>query len=401
MRLLVLSCLLVFISEGLGLGYHQDVGVPEAARIRQREARQMSSRIIGGMPSQSGDNPYLAGLLITLSTGQMSVCSGTLVSNNKVLTAGRCWYDGYSQGRSIQVVLGSTQLFYGSRYSVSGISVHPRFDARKMINDIAMLTLRWGVSYDQYVQPALLPPPDVYPVFRGVSARVSGFGKTSEWSSVGPETAQSAISVSVVGTGWYECNDKLPPKLYYDSKLICTSGNNGWGACGGDLGGPLVIQNYYNTTSKNYTGSDMLIGVTTIMSPFGCQTSFATGYARVTSYLDWIQRSSVGPETAQSAISVSVVGTGWYECNDKLPPKLYYDSKLICTSGNNGWGACGGDLGGPLVIQNYYNTTSKNYTGSDMLIGVTTIMSPFGCQTSFATGYARVTSYLDWIQRNL
>ncbi|KAJ8704767.1 hypothetical protein PYW08_012087 [Mythimna loreyi] len=291
MRLLVLSCLLVFISEGLGLGYHQDVGVPEAARIRQREARQMSSRIIGGMPSQSGDNPYLAGLLITLTTGQMSVCSGTLLSSKKVLTAGRCWNDGYSQGRSVQVVLGSTQLFYGSRYSVTGISVHPGFNAKKMINDLAMLTLSWGVTYSRYIQPALLPPRGVNSTFKGVSARVSGFGKTSDWSSVGPETVQNAVSVAVIGTDWWDCWYKLPQRPYNDDKLICTSGDNGWGACGGDLGGPLVIENYYNTTSKNYTGSDLLIGVTSIMSPFGCQTGFATGYARVTSHLDWITRN--------------------------------------------------------------------------------------------------------------
>ncbi|KAJ8706771.1 hypothetical protein PYW07_012849 [Mythimna separata] len=291
MRLLVLSGLfLAFIAAGHGLGYHQDVGVPEAARIRAIEARQVSSRIIGGMPSQYGDNPYLAGLLITLTTNQMSVCSGTLLSTNKVLTAGQCWYDGYSQGKNVQVVLGSLQLFFGSRYDVSAIAVHPGFNPRKKINDIAMLTLRWSINFYRYVQPALLPPRGLNSTFQGVGAKVSGFGKTSEWSAVGPETVQNAVSVAVSGSNWYDCWYRLPQRPSSDENLICTSGDNGWGACGGDLGGPLVIEDYYNLTS-NYNGSALLIGVTSLMSPYGCQTGFATGYTRVTSFLDWIQRN--------------------------------------------------------------------------------------------------------------
>ncbi|KAJ8704765.1 hypothetical protein PYW08_012085 [Mythimna loreyi] len=291
MRLLVLSCLLVFISEGQGLGYHQDVGVPEAARIRQRELSQASSRIIGGMPSEWGDNPYLAGLLITLTTGQMSVCSGTLLTSKKVLTAAQCWYDGYSQGRNVEVVLDSLKLFTGYRRPVTGISVHPGFDPRKMINDLAMLTLRWEVSFYKDVHPALLPPRGLNSTFQGMSARVSGFGKTSNWSPIGPDTVQNAVNVPVSGNTWWDCYYRLPQRPYSYDKLICTSGDNGWGACGGDLGGPLVIENYYNFTSKNFSGTDLLIGVTSIMSPFGCQTGFATGYSRVTSFLDWIQRN--------------------------------------------------------------------------------------------------------------
>ena len=67
MKLLVFSCLLALLVSGaLGLGYHQDVGIPEAARIQQKEARQMSARIIGGLPSLSGDNPHLVSYLLIL-----------------------------------------------------------------------------------------------------------------------------------------------------------------------------------------------------------------------------------------------------------------------------------------------------------------------------------------------
>ncbi|PZC73038.1 hypothetical protein B5X24_HaOG200521 [Helicoverpa armigera] len=286
MKFLILFSVVVgLVAQAFGLGYHEDVGIPEAARIRQAETRQMSSRIIGGMPANYKDNPYLAGLIITLVSNQMSICSGTLVSQKKVLTAAQCWSDGYQQGRKIEVVLGETQLFYSYRREVTGISVHPGYTSKPLSNDLAMLTLRYAVNNYNYMSPVTLPfESDVNNTFAGIGAKVSGFGKTSDWSQVGPKTDQQSVIVPVIDS-WYECYYGLPQRPAYNTdKILCTSGANGFGTCGGDLGGPLVAPEYFN-------GTDVLIGVTSIQSNMGCQNGFSTGYMRVTAYLSWIKRN--------------------------------------------------------------------------------------------------------------
>ncbi|CAD0251597.1 unnamed protein product [Spodoptera exigua] len=281
MSLLAISCVALLVGQTLGAGYHEDVGIPEAARIRAKEALQASERISGGVASSYGDNPHLAGILINLRSGQMSVCSGTLLTTKKVLTAAQCWYDGYNVGRKAEVVLGSLQLFSGSKWDVAGVTVHSKYNPSTLFNDLAMMTLRWSAWVSNNIKPAFLPDPaNATYTFAGDEARVSGYGKTSDYDELNPNTNQQALTVTVMGR--WDCYYNMARRPADYSKIMCTPGNIMWGTCGADLGGPLVIPNF------NGTGNHLLIGVTSIQSPFGCTTQFATGYTRVTEYLSWI-----------------------------------------------------------------------------------------------------------------
>ncbi|KAJ8916289.1 hypothetical protein NQ315_016430 [Exocentrus adspersus] len=68
--------------------------------------------------------------------------------------------------------------------------------------------------------------------------------------------------------------------------------------------------------------------------------------------------------------------------------RIYGDvpNTQICTSGVGGVGACNGDSGGPLVTDN-------------VLIGVVSYGAA-GCLAGYPSAFSRVTSYLDWIERN-
>ncbi|KAJ8916288.1 hypothetical protein NQ315_016429 [Exocentrus adspersus] len=58
----------------------------------------------------------------------------------------------------------------------------------------------------------------------------------------------------------------------------------------------------------------------------------------------------------------------------------------ICTSGLDGGGSCNGDSGGPLVSDN-------------VLIGVVSY-GVSDCLPGYPSGFSRVTSFLDWIEKN-
>lgn len=63
MKLVLLLCAVSLVlaegkpSSGKAIGYHEKFGMPEAQKIRQREA--VSSRVLGGMASFFGEDPYL------------------------------------------------------------------------------------------------------------------------------------------------------------------------------------------------------------------------------------------------------------------------------------------------------------------------------------------------------
>lgn len=92
----------------------------------------------------------------------------------------------------------------------------------------------------------------------------------------------------------------------------------------------------------------------------------------------------------------SLVTISVNECQAELQqtltkPKLY--ANHICAKSATGFArdACGGDSGGPMMASVH---------GSWYLIGVVGFGPPCG-KTLLPGVYARVTSYMDWIEDNL
>uniref|UniRef100_A0A2A4JJQ3 Peptidase S1 domain-containing protein n=1 Tax=Heliothis virescens TaxID=7102 RepID=A0A2A4JJQ3_HELVI len=67
-------------------------------------------------------------------------------------------------------------------------------------------------------------------------------------------------------------------------------------------------------------------------------------------------------------------------------------SSTLCTNGAGGVGVCGGDSGGPLVL---------NRNGVPTLIGVSSFVARAGCQLGHPSAFARVTSFMSFIQQYL
>ncbi|KAJ8726709.1 hypothetical protein PYW08_015106 [Mythimna loreyi] len=271
---ILLVCVLALVAAAAAEKYHKRVGIPMAAKIRQQE----SMRIAGGLSSYNGEHPFFAGLIVTLKTGETSICGGALLNRYYVVTIGQCWYDGESEGREMQVVLGTVKLFSGGtrKYAYS-VTVHPEYDPNTLASDIAMVNVPYIYS-SNYISPIILPV-GYFSSLAGYTAEIIGFGKTSPTGALGATSSLRDVYVTIMSNA--QCKAIYGDIVTLD--MMCTSGNGGKGACGGDYGGPLILRRYAGAS-----GQDMLVGLVSFTSAAGCNAGYPTGYTRITSHLRWI-----------------------------------------------------------------------------------------------------------------
>nr|QRN45220.1 collagenase 1-like [Tineola bisselliella] len=262
--------------EPITLNYHEDIGIPEAARIKAAEEAfdaGITTRIVGGSPASLGQFPYQAGLVITLQSGATSVCGASLLTNTRLVTAAHCWFDGRQNARSLTVVLGSIRLFTGgTRIATSSVVIHANYNPRNLNNDIAIITIR-SVGFTNIIQS--IPRATGTSTFAGASAIASGFGRTSDHQGITQAQFLSHVTIPVITNA--QCAQTFGATVV--ASTICTSGAGGRGTCGGDSGGPVVT---------NVGGRRVLIGVVSFGAARGCQVGLPAGHARVTSFNAWI-----------------------------------------------------------------------------------------------------------------
>ncbi|KAJ8719659.1 hypothetical protein PYW08_011834 [Mythimna loreyi] len=280
MKTFVIACLALAsfacaeesLNGNTAYGYLENVGIPAGERIKAAEER---SRIVGGVPAGPGQYPYQAGLLLSIiGLDGTGVCGGSLLSSNRVVTAAHCWSDGVHQVWRITVVLGSTSLFSGgNRQDSSVVAMHPSWTPALARNDIAVIYLPNTVQFTANIAPIALASGTSD--FAGSSAIASGFGLTSDGGSI--SGGLNHVRLNVIANS--ACSYAFP--LILQPTNLCTSGVGGVGACRGDSGGPLVTQQ---------DGRDVLIGVTSFGSALGCQASLPSVFARVTSFVSFLNQ---------------------------------------------------------------------------------------------------------------
>jgi len=141
------------------------------------------------------------------------------------------------------------------------------------------------VTFSDKIKPACLPFKYATDNFEGKSVWITGWGSMSTVHAITTPAQLRKVFVSIV------TNQKCK-QTYGDNTIknthICL-GNPGKSACAGDSGGPAVWVN--PATSHAY-----LVGVTS----FGDQdcssgATFTPGvYTRVTTYLQWIKKTTQG-----------------------------------------------------------------------------------------------------------
>lgn len=250
--------------------------VAESFLCREPNGR-VTSRVIGGNDLSHDEAPYQ--VLLRLGPHGSSICGGSIISRNFVLTAAHCLYDRFGRRyapEEIVVHYGAADLSHAKRAGVRRVTVHPGHDPRRTVgpNDIAVLRIdgRLDVSRTAVLQIAsrrldrgLLAP--------GTCARVSGFGDTG---SGRPSRRLQGAHVPI--RRLEECRAFRDE---FGAGMLCAGFRaGGHDSCHGDSGGPLVIR-------EGPTGWLQVGVVSWGLGTCGVAGGFGV-YTRIGEFADWI-----------------------------------------------------------------------------------------------------------------
>ncbi|KAI9564714.1 hypothetical protein GHT06_008455 [Daphnia sinensis] len=236
------------------------------------ELMKQTTRIVGGVPADKGEWPWMAALLRD-KTDQY--CGGVLITDQHILTASHC-VDNFKP-EELTVRLGEydfSQVSEARRdFAAEAIYMHESYDRRTYKNDIALIKLKTKATFNNDIWPICLPPSNI--VLEGQSAFVTGWGTTSYSGQ------SSDVLLEVILPIWAlaDCQ-KAYTQPISEQQLCAGYKAGGKDSCQGDSGGPLMYQ--------MSTGRWAVVGV--VSWGIRCAEKDKPGvYTRVTSYSDWIK----------------------------------------------------------------------------------------------------------------
>ncbi|XP_017772387.1 PREDICTED: serine protease snake-like [Nicrophorus vespilloides] len=214
-------------------------------------------------------------------------CSGSLISDQFVLTAAHCLHT-RQFGDAKYARFGDLDLkdtndgAYPQEYRVEERIAHPDYKSPSRYHDLALLKLERAVLFNAYVRPICL---NSRRVIESEKAIFSGWG-------IGYGNEKNRLrrfTTSLMSTE--DCQKRYPDtrKLYRsgitdDWQFCATSRSDQTGLCNAHAGGPLQVHN-----EEQYCMYS-LIGVTSLGNICG-SANLPGVYTRVSHYLDWIEKT--------------------------------------------------------------------------------------------------------------
>jgi chymotrypsin len=156
-----------------------------------------------------------------------------------------------------------------------GYRLHPEYNTENLNNDIAILILPQAATLNQFVALSVLPALGRSDSFAGVLAQATGWGRTSD-STQGTSAFLRSVQNNIITNA--VCAATFGTSVVVDS-TICIATTGGRGTCNGDSGGPLTVAE---------AGGRLQVGVVSFGAAAGCEQNFPAGFARVTSFRQWI-----------------------------------------------------------------------------------------------------------------
>lgn len=202
----------------------------------------ITPKIVGGTTAVAGDWPWMAAIIHSDATNYYygQFCGGALIAESWVLTAAHCVYDNTAQKwkapAEVDVVMGLHNLMLdsGDRIDVKQVVGHPDYNPTTFDNDLALLEL---------VRPSSAQPlplmDDAGNDLNGYQAVIIGWGDTDPSASSSYPAELQQVTVPVVSNT--ACAAQYPGMIS-DTMLCAGYVAGGKDSCGGDSGGPLMVQ---------------------------------------------------------------------------------------------------------------------------------------------------------------
>ncbi|XP_011501012.1 PREDICTED: venom protease-like [Ceratosolen solmsi marchali] len=241
------------------------------------------NRVVGGVPADLGAWPWMAALGYKNKKSHQPqwLCGGSLISSRHILTAGHCVYnryDLYLARLGEHDLKSETDGANPIDVPIERGTIHPQYNSKTVANDIAVLRLKYEVSFTDAIHPICLPLiPEIknrdyirhYPFVAGWGAVI--FRGPS--SSVLLETQLPVVSQENCRNAYANLDHGI------DDKVLCAGEPaGGRDACQGDSGGPLMFPKattYY------------IIGIVSV--GYRCAERGIPGvYTKVSYYIDFI-----------------------------------------------------------------------------------------------------------------
>uniref|UniRef100_A0A7E4ZT63 limulus clotting factor C n=1 Tax=Panagrellus redivivus TaxID=6233 RepID=A0A7E4ZT63_PANRE len=240
----------------------------------------LNNGIVGGHRAQPFSWPWQ-----TLIYSGPSVCSGSIVADQWIISAAHCFYR-INEDR-VKVYSGVFNINYvWQSIKVRKIYLHPKYGSRAdWNNDIALLELEHPIAFNSHVQPVCLPSNDSSVVVPPNMAWTAGWGYTHDRGELNNILRQVHLPFVDFNT----C--KIRYTKYVTETMHICAGKEGKDACQGDSGGPLVV--------KSSDGPWFQYGITSFGGQCGAKDQPGV-FTRVSNYCSWIETTTAKNVTCQS-----------------------------------------------------------------------------------------------------
>ncbi|CAG7730487.1 unnamed protein product [Allacma fusca] len=268
MKVILLTCLC--LSAALAL--------PGKSQLRPtiRTRDESNLLVVGGSDAIPHAHPYQVTLQYPGSNGYAHFCGGSIISPNKVVTAGHCIDIGIPI-TSLRVVAGDHDLSKNEgteqvSFWKSAVS-HPNFDLENIDWDYGVITVATNFTFNEYVQPVYLADKEIVP--SGICT-ATGWGYSTPDGNL-PNILQKIELPYVERT---TCTDIYRSIAWgITERMICAGGQRTKGVCDGDSGGALVCEGVRGT---------YLAGINSYVMPRCGENEYPDGFANVAFGRDWL-----------------------------------------------------------------------------------------------------------------
>lgn len=242
---------------------------PVRAASQPTGASVNASAIANGYDSDAATARYMAHIASTFAARETRLCSATVLTDRLVLTAAHCVTHETAALTAVRVWVGGTGLWAGRSYAAAAALVHPRYDRRASLNDVAVVAVAAPFASGTFATVVLGRRRRDATVESLLYA--SGYGAVAVDTDTGAPVLAGRLQTTVLRVESVRACRAFFVHEFADTlsvrHAICATDprfpyNGLTGVCAGDSGGPLY--------SKLPGGRVKVVGVLSARTPGSC-----------------------------------------------------------------------------------------------------------------------------------